>query len=266
MLRFAVDSIIADRFFQILSAVNQEEHEATMPSMDCDQPEFYWIFRNIDFAQWKSASCSQALWLSGPPECRIHQVSSSIVNRAKESALTKEHCVLHFFCSTTVREKSVVSVFVQTLLYQIICSSPMDKKLIIRNFLKTLVEIILEKEGASNWEPARFEGSPEILLKRILNASADGLWTALKAVLSDDPGRELLIVVDGLDKVQHQKCEFSKAIREFVAHLLERTSKVKALLTSRPQAEIKEVLEGLPCIEYDKERKGLVAPYISTLS
>jgi hypothetical protein len=39
----------------------------------------------------------------------------------------------------------------------------------------------------------------------------------------------------------------------------------KILLTSRPQAAIKEVLNGLPFIEYDKERKGL-AYYHKTLS
>jgi hypothetical protein len=255
MLRSAIDSVTVDQFLRILSPVNQEDHETTIPSLDCDQPKFYWVFRNKDFEQWRSAS-SQVLWLSGPPECSIHQVSSSIVNQSKELALTTEHCVLYFFCSAAVGGKSVVSIFTQTLLYQIIHSSPIDKKLIVRNFLHTLVESILEKEEALSRELARFEGSPEIVLERIFNASADRLWTALKAALSNDQGRELLIVVDGLDEVQHQKGEFSKRIREFVAYLLKRTSKVKALLTSRPQAEIEEALEGLPCIEYNKERRG----------
>ena len=67
---------------------------------------------------------------------------------------------------------------------------------------------------------------------------------------------DLSIVIDGLDRVKRQKVEFIREVRELVEHLQGRISKVKALLTSQPEAEIKEVLDGLPCIEYDKERKG----------
>ena len=79
----------------------------------------------------------------------------------------------------------------------------------------------------------------------------------------------MLIVIDGLDKVQDKKDEFIKGVHAFAEHLQEPTSKVKILLTSRPQDEIKEVLDRLPYIEYNKERKGwtssLILLYLNSL-
>jgi hypothetical protein len=254
MVRSAINSVTVDPFLQMLSVVNQEGYISTIPSLNCDQPEFYWIFRNMDFVQWDSANCSQVLWLSGPPKCNIHQVSSYIV---KEKALKIEYYILHFFCSTAVGGKSIVSLFVHTLLYQIVSCSPMDKKIsIVRNFLHSHADSIFEKDSNQ-----LFDNFPEMWLKRILDAPTDDeLWTALKAVLAKELERELFLVVDGLDKVQYEKREFINGVRVFVEHLQQRTAKVKILLTSRPQDEIKEILDGLPCIEYDKERKGLIAP------
>ena len=101
------------------------------------------------------------------------------------------------------------------------------------------------------------EDPPHVKFKSMLDvASADGHWTALKAVLDLDQEPELLIVIDGLDVVEHQKVDFIKGVREFVKYLLERKARVKALLTSRPREEIKQIFDGFPCIEYDWERKG----------
>lgn len=49
-----------------------------------------------------------------------------------------------------------------------------------------------------------------------------------------------MVVIDGLDKVEYEKGVFIEGVREFVTHLLDMTSKVKVLLTSRPQAEVKD--------------------------
>src|SRR2546429_6074824 len=100
----------------MLSAVDQEGYKSTIPSLDCDQPKFYWIFKNIDFEQWSSTSRSQVLWLSAPPEYSIHQVSSYIVDQVKIKALKTQHSVLYFFCSTAIWEKSIVTTFIHTLL------------------------------------------------------------------------------------------------------------------------------------------------------
>ncbi|KAL6890890.1 ankyrin repeat-containing domain protein [Trichoderma evansii] len=58
-----------------------------------------------------------------------------------------------------------------------------------------------------------------------------------------------------MEKVQDEKGEFIKGIRAFVYLLQQRTLNLKVLLTSRPQADIKEALDGLLYIEHDKERR-----------
>jgi hypothetical protein len=241
---------------------DQKQYKTTIPPLDCDQQEFYWIFRNIDFLQWKNpANGSKVLWLSGPPECSIHRVSSYII---EEKALKTEYRVLYFFCSAAVRQKSIASLFVLTLLYQTVCYSPIDSKIsVFKRFLRILHRRVFEKKGYP-WKQLDFknEDSPDEDIKKILQAPAQELLATLKAVLTDEEQRELLIVVDGLDKIEDQKVEFLHGVSIFVKHLLEKASKVKILITSRSQKEIKAVFDWLPCIEYDKERKGKSIPYI----
>jgi hypothetical protein len=137
-----------------------------------------------------------------------------------------------------------------------------------QKFLHILVEASLQRKPTSDLEPPRFkaEDPPDATINEILNAPIDELWDALKAILADDRKQDLLIVIDGLDQVEHQRVEFIKRIREFIIYLQERNVKAKALLTSRPQDKIKELLYGLPYIEYDKERKGLATSYLITLN
>lgn len=270
MLQSTIDNVNLDRFLGMLSAVDQGKHKSTIPSLDCEQPKFYWVFRNMDFEEWRSAS-SQVLWLSGPPQCSIHQVSSYIVDLVKNKASETQHSVLYFFCSTASREKSIAAVFVHTLLYQIVCCSPLDKReSVVRIFLRALVDAILRRKPTSldlsHLSHFRNEDSEDTAIETILNARVDELWDALKTILAETQKGELSIVIDGLDKVEHQKVEFIKGVREFITHLQKRTIKFKALLTSRPQDEIKEVFDGLSYIEYNKERKGSVASYVLTLN
>jgi ankyrin repeat domain-containing protein 50 len=254
----AIDRLNMDEFPQILSAADQEQHKSRIPSLSLNQPNLYWILKNADFEDWSSNTCSQVLWLSGPLKCNIDQVSSYVVDLEKEKALETQHSVLYFFCLTADTENPIVS-FTHSLLYQIVCClSSNEKAQTVRIFLHSLRDAILGKEQTSNTKLPQFkEGdSPSATIKKVLDAEINGLWGALRAVLDSAHPHDLSIVIDGLDRVKHQKVEFIREVRELVEHLQGRTSKVKALLTSRPEAEIKEVLDGLPCIEYDKERKG----------
>jgi ankyrin repeat domain-containing protein 50 len=251
-----------DELLQTFSAVDQEKHKSRIPSLSYSQPNFYWIFKNADFEDWSSTTCSQVLWLSEPPECSIDRVSSYEIDVEKKKASETQKFVLYFFCSTADTKNPIVS-FIHSLLYQIICcSSSNENAPIVKAFLRTLLDVILGKERAFNKKLRHFgEGDcPSAIIKNILDANTDGLWSALRAALDNEHARELSIIIDGLDKVEHQKVEFIREVRELIEYLRERTSKVKALLTSRPEARIKEALDGLPCIEYDKERKGSVTP------
>ena len=127
-----------------------------------------------------------------------------------------------------------------------------------RIILSALLDAILERERTSRLDQSYFrkEDSPDETIKKILNPEADELWGALNAALDDEPERELLVIVDGLDKIKHEKSELIKGVRAFAKHLQQRTLKAKLFLTSPPLDEIKEAFGGFPCIEYDKERKG----------
>jgi len=275
MFRSVIESVGLDLFLHTLLVFDQEKHKSSIQSLDCNQPKFHWVFKNIDFKQWSTAGCSQVIWLSGRPECNINQVSSYIVD-LENRTLEKQRSVLYFFCSTAIGAKSIVAVFVHTLLSQIINRSPMDKKMVmVKVFLHALLEgifkreegvkkLLLFKKGDSQDETIKN------IIKKILDTSSKHeLWAALMAVLAIEHDQALLIVVDGLEEVKQstiEKVEFSKGLREFVAHLEKRISKVKTLLTSGVDGEIKEVFEGLPCIEYDKERKGSASTHVIKLN
>jgi hypothetical protein len=173
--------------------------------------------------------------------------------------------VLYFFCSTAPTEVPTAISFVSTIVHQLICSLPQLKEKVTTVFLRTLLDTILRKEPLSNSELSRFRGndSVEATVKKILKASSNGYWSALRAVLDIERERGLYLIIDGLDKTGHQNYEFAREVCVFLEDLRERRSTTRVLLTSRPQAAIKEVLSGLPCIEYDRERKGLI--YIISL-
>ena len=268
MLRSIIDSVNPDQFLQRLSAIDQGRYKSTIPPLDRDEPRHYWIFRNMDFEHWNSANYPQVLWLSGPPECNIHQVSSYIVDLAEKKTSEPQNSVLYFFCSTASRKRDIATSFIHTLLSQIVsCSPQVSRSSVVRSFLHSLLDAILRRNEDHRQEPLCFkEGdSPDAVIGRILTSKADSIWGALKAVL-DEQGQGCLIVVGGLDEVEHQKGEFIRELHAFTEHLQGESLKVKVLLTSRPQPEIKELFSRLPYIEYDKERKGMIAPYVLTLN
>ena len=267
ILRSAIDIVDLDGLLPPLSVIDQEKHKPPSLSLDCNQPKFHWVFRNIDYKKWDSASGCQMLWISGPPECNISQISSYVVdqekNRAEKSrTLKREHLVLFFFYSSEITKGSVA---VYTILNQIVHCSPMEKRIpIIQRFLHSLLEQAFKKEEGCSWKQRGFkeEDSPHENIKRLLNASVDELWAALRAVLSCEQDRELSIIVDGLEHIEHQRDKFIGGVRSFIEHLRQRTPKIKILLTSRPLVEIKELFNGLPSIEHDRERKGPSVPHV----
>ena len=256
MLRSYIDTMNLDEFPQLLSIVDQEKYISAIPALDVDHPKFDWIFRNMDFEQWNTTTNSRLLWLSGPLERNIHQVSSYVVGQEKNATSKADHFVLYFFCSTVTTTRSIVAAFVHTLFNQILCSSPRDERmLIIKSFLYNLLEELFKKEASPDWKERGFSenDSPDVSVLKMLNAPAGELWAALKAILGTEQKRGMSLVVDGLDKVEHHGGEFFEGFREFVEHLQHRFSQVKILLTS---TKIKSLFDGLPYIEYDKERQG----------
>ena len=215
----------------------------------------------MDFDRWHHTNTGmEVLWLSGPAECRMSEASSHIVDLAKETYLEGQHSVLYFFCSTAPKKIPIAVTFVSTIVRQLIHCWPKLKDEITTTFLRTLLDGIFGEEPHSNLEVPCFsaDDSAEVVVKKILKASSDSYWSALRAVM--DTGRQegLSLIIDGLDKMGNQKREFIQDLLVFIEHLEEKPVTTRVLLTSRPQAEIREILGRLPSIEYDSERKGLI--------
>ena len=255
-----VGTVDSDHLLCHLRAVDQESYKSRTQSLGCGQPKFYWIFKNMDFDQWHRANGVEVLWLSGPAECRISDASSHIVDLAKETYPEGQHSVLYFFCSTASRKIPIAVTFVSTIVRQLIRCLPKLKDAITTKFLHTLLDAIFEEEPHSTPKVPRFsaDDSAVEVAKKVLEASSDSYWSALRAVMDIGWENGLSLIIDGLDKTENQKCEFIRNLLTFIEHLRERPFTTKVLLTSRPQAEIKEILGWLPSIEYDRERKGIV--------
>ena len=213
----------------------------------------------MDFGRWQHTTGMEVLWLSGPAECRISDASSRIVDLAKEIYPKVQHSVLYFFCSTAPRKIPVAITFVSTIVHQLVRCSPELKEEITTIFLRTLLDAIFAEEPLSTPEASRFStsDSAEVAVKKILKTSSDAYWGALRAVADIEWEKGLSLIIDGLDQIEHHKHEFIRELCGFIEYLRERPSRTRVLLTSRPQAEIKEILGRLPSIEYDKERKGM---------
>ena len=254
MLFAAVDMADSDQLLRHLSAVDQDYYRShARQSSCCELPRFYWVFRNMDYERWWSAKGSQALWLSGPAECDISDASSCILGLAKETSAGAQHSALYFFCPILTVEDPVVVTFARTIVPQLVCCFPQLKEQITKVFLRTLVKTILSEDNPkqSSFKPG---DSVEATVKKILQASSEGYWSAFRAVMSLEYKQEIYLVIDGLEKAGE---EFIRGVHFFIESLQGCSSTIRVLLTSRPQAELKQILGGMPCIEYDKERKGL---------
>jgi hypothetical protein len=158
--------------------------------------------------------------------------------------------VLYFFAGMQSSAHSAVLAFLRQFLLGV--PGPRQKEA-ITEFLRTIVDALpgikesTRKPNHSHLVPATI---PEFL-----NTTADAvLWKAFQNVLEIERGLDLLIVVDN---VTHEMREFIGSLLLLVNHLLARQLKVKALLTSLPESEMKAQLRNrVICIEHDAERKG----------
>lgn len=259
---FSIDAVDLCRFLSMLPGGNQEKHCLATPYLDCGKTSHSWIFRNADFKQWNDAGSSRILWLSGPPECSVHRATSFILDQERDNSLKKRRLVLYFHCSTSAAKGSSIVTLVSTFVQQIVSFSSEGNQIsIVQTFLRCLLNYFFEALPPKSIL-RHFSGNSDSHIKKLLLAPVDSLWPALWAIMPPGQNLELSVVIGGIEHVRDQRSEFIRAVRAFVEDL-QRTSKVKILLTSGLEADTAEVFDGLLHIEYDKERKGLPSTLIS---
>jgi len=170
---------------------------------------------------------------------------------AKRQASRTDGAVFYFSCSM---ESPVATTFAHSVLRHILNGSDhRQAKLITNTFLSTLLLKILERDQS------RFQDDDSSIMtvEKILNASDGELLGALiKTVVKIKHIQDTPIIIDGIDKIGQDGALF---IRNFCSQMIA-SPKFKVLLTCRPDPDIKTLVSGVPCIEYDKERKGLEHP------
>ncbi|KAF8542351.1 hypothetical protein BDD12DRAFT_876657 [Trichophaea hybrida] len=121
-----------------LSVIDQDAYLSTISPFNRNNPENFWISKNIDFMQWELANDSRALLLSAPPGHGTTEVCSHVIDLAQRKASQTNSCVLYFFSSTAAKARRL-TVFTHTLLRQIVCcSSDQKANSIAVAFLSTL--------------------------------------------------------------------------------------------------------------------------------
>ena len=228
---------------------NQDEH---ISPVNPDDPKLYWIFQDINFKDWESDG-SQVLWIFGPPDHGLTEVASHTIGLKKGNA---SGAVFYFFCSMLERETSVATAFTTSVLHHILNGSSDNKaKSIVTTFLSILLHKILERD---QWH-FREEDSSVITVKKILDTSlgSELLRALTETIVKIETIPDTPLIIEGIDKLGKEGAQF---LEKFYSKAIV-SPKFKALLTCRTDPHIKEIVDGVLCIEYDKERQGLGTSY-----
>jgi hypothetical protein len=237
--------------------INQDDHITKIAPIHRDDPKLSWVFQNMDFKEWELPGSSQMLWLFGPHDRGITELSSHFV-RLEMQKLSQTNAIFYFFCSILESERLVAFNFAYAILQYVLDGVDEDPaKSIITTFLSALLHKILQRKQRCS----QLEDSSSITVNNILDVSSVGeLLGALKeAVVEIKTIPDTPIIIDRIDKLGIEGAQF---IAKFCSQREEIiTPKFKVLLTCRTDPHIQELVSGVPRIEYNKERQGLGKSY-----
>jgi hypothetical protein len=102
-----------------------------------------------------------------------------------------------------------------------------------------------------------------VIMKKVVDVASDSdCWSALEQVLSGEQSLKssIMITIDSIEMVgnMHSRSKFIEGIHLFIIRL---QGKVKVLVTSHSEDDIKATSKGIPSIEFDKERQGSIIPH-----
>jgi hypothetical protein len=226
-----------------LSVIDQDEYRSTILPFYRNNPENFWISKNVDFKQWELANDSRALLLCAPPGHGTTEVCSHFIQLANEKSFQPSGPVLYFFCPSAPKTRRL-TFLIHTLLHQVVCcSNAGNVNSVATAFLSTLVEGHIQRRSSDFGE----DDPQDTALKKILDAPDIELIEALAEAFKKVGIPKLSIIVDGL---------WEGVADRFVQFIMESELEFKALLTSRENS-LQTIPNGMLCIEYDKERQGL---------
>ena len=213
----------------------QSQYHASLQDLRADQAcEF--LLTDTNFINWYSAPNSQQLVVLGDTGCGKTVVMGFLVDelsRRNEYQLPQPK-ICYYYCQDdeTGHAIHIFSALTLAILEQ------------LSGLKKTFYEWYKQNQASGNIEPATSLRKLEEFLQKMLETL----------------DRPLFVVIDGLDE-----CDRASRGRllMLLKSLLQKTSRIKIVLSSRPQEEILEQLKGMAMIDIrpDAKRDGIIVTH-----
>ena len=210
----------------------QSQHHAYLQDLRADQAcEF--LLTDANFINWYSASDSQQLVILGDMGCGKTVAMAFLVDelsRRNEYQLPQPK-ICYYYCrdDETGHAIHIFSALTLALLEQ------------LSGLKKTFYEWYKQNQASGNIEPATSIRKLEEFLYKVLETL----------------DRPLFVVIDGLDECDRAS---RKSLLKLLRTLSQKTPRIKIILSSRPQEEILEQLNGMARIDLgaNAKRDGII--------
>jgi ankyrin repeat protein len=172
-----------------------------------------WFLQNPRYCKWLNDTASDLLWVTADPGCGKSVLSKFLINDYK-SWMWKDTSVCYFFFKDDSGENRSATYALCAILHQ----------LFIQNH--ALLKHAMAEYNSNGTKLPLLFGS---------------LWSILLQAAADSSSDRIFCIIDALDECAESSCEqLIKCLAEFHSNV-NRTTKIKFLITSRPNSFIRRV-------------------------
>ncbi|KAL7963435.1 putative kinesin [Trichoderma compactum] len=267
LLRTFISESSLEQLLPLLPVLEQSQRKSAIPSLDPEDPEFSWVFRNVDYVSWRSNNSHLVLCLSSPLAHHLSQISSYLVDQEERA----KRPVLYCFCSQgtngefgqgdqDVKSQNIehASALIYTLLEQVTHFSPIEKRiLIIRYFLNEVLRRIFMRNISQSWKHNGFHDKdlPSGLGYLLASTTVtEDILAVFQLTLHYAKPQPAFIVFDGIE-MGYQGGPFLHLIGVLINAFRRQSSNMKALIAGPTLCDITALSRESVFIEHDKERK-----------
>ncbi|KXH54055.1 ankyrin repeat protein [Colletotrichum salicis] len=212
--------IAKDALMSRLNTTNYESHRTRNPPPV--KGSCTWVFHHPKYQAWLKATNSSLLWFSADPGCGKSVLASSLVNKFKTSSLYRETNICYFFFKSDNADQSDILNGVRAILHQLYSQQ------------HDLIPF----------------GSRE--LQGHKSMTVENLWTTFELSIMQVEAKPTICILDGIDECDPRprglllRCISDFFVAEDKLPTAQATPKLKILITSRPENQIKILLERRP--------------------
>ena len=265
---FAVSQICLNTWAGFVSSQSRPDHLAS------------WFWESPEYQSWRTSENSQFLWCTGKPSVGKSSIAAILVSELSRQRIHSEY-VAHFFfqlpqegsASSSIPALVVCSIIAQLLHTRYdqraihddaVWLSHKERAVLLKAFKSTanICSLLAQDRSAQSVpnidERARIATSLSQATSALRSISEDDLFKILASLIHAYTEEDIHIVIDGADVLLPD--DQSRLLKNFrnlwkCAHK-DPSLKLRILIMSRPLKRIQEILDGLPYLDYDKERKG----------